>query len=193
MASDTASSLTSLYRDGALERIYGSLLRQVPGASREDVQDAVAAAVLACLSVRVGEQPDDPAAYLFIAAKRELQRILAKSGRLPVDSRNPDGWSGKGDAPDQGVDFGDLLRFVKRLISRWDNQRMRAIIEMVLESAVEGVELRGEQLKQQVEDAIGETISTSTFYDLKNRGLRRLRLDLECELERIEQKEDYNE
>ena len=188
-----SSSLTDLYRCGGLSRIYGSLLRQVSGATREDVQDAVAEAVLACLSVRSGDTPDDPAGYLFTAARRELTRILKKSGRLPVDSRHPDGWSGAGDRPGQDVDFEDLLRFVKRLIKRWDNGRMRAIIEIVLESAVEGVELKGEQLKQQVEDAIGETISTSTFYDLKNRGLRRLRLDLEEELDRPEQKEHQDE
>ncbi len=184
MESPTASLLEALFQDGSLERIYRGLRTQIPSATIEEVQDAVGHAVVATLRARPSTPPEEPAGYLFVAAKRRLLSAIDARGRLSTADVDPDTQPDGSSRPEDQFDCKDLFNFLKRLVARWDNERMRTIVELVLDAANEGVSMTGQELAEAAESLTGETYSLSSVYDWKVRGLRRLHEELERSVER---------
>jgi DNA-directed RNA polymerase specialized sigma24 family protein len=182
--SPTESLLEALFQDGTLAQIYRGLRAQIPSVSAEDVQDAVGHAVVATLTACHSAPPEDLAGYLFVAAKNRLLRAIDARGRLPTTDIDPDTRPDDGSSPDRHYDRKDLYAFLKRLVARWDNERMRTIVEIVLDAAYQDVSLTGAEIAEQAEVLTGEQFSLSSVYDWKNRGLRRLHEELERSVER---------
>jgi hypothetical protein len=172
-----------LFRSGMLPELYGSLRAQVSGVSREEIQDAVSQAVLATLVARESDPPEDLAGYLFIAAKRWLLRTIAARGRVSISDIDPNTQADAGSRPDQRYSPKELYDHLKKMVAKWDNERMRTIIELLLDAAYEGVSLRGQDLADAAEEATGEPYSLSSVFDWKKRGISRLYEELEGSVE----------
>jgi len=183
----TASKLTDLYGDGTLEKIYRALKGQVPSASMHEIQDAVGHAVVATLRAHESKPPDDLVAYLFTAAKRQLKREIDARGRLPAIAVDAETGPEDPSRPEDAFDCRDLFNFLKRLVAKWDNQRMRTVVEIVLDAALEDVSMTGQELAEQAEAITGEPFSLSSVYDWKARGLLKLRDELEQSLGQVKE------
>ena len=180
----TAIQVAALYQDGTLDKIYRGLRKQVSGASIHEVQDAVGHAVVATLAARPEDAPDDPANYLFKAAKRRLQQLIEKRAKLPSVEVDADVGPADRARPEDAVDCRDLFKFLKRLVSQWDDQRMRTIIDLVLDAALQGLAMNAQELADEAEAITGETFTARSVNDLRPRGLRRLHSELEQSLTR---------
>lgn len=175
--------LEQLVDEALLERSRRALRAQVRGRLVTDslIAEAIAAATVALVGKLKTEPVDNLGGYFFKTARNELLRLLRTARRhVPLapeaggrrDRRSPDD-------VDSQVEAGIVFKFLMGLLDGWAAQREADVVRLLLEAAYEGIELDTAEVLEHFEELTGEPISVSQFYDLKSRGLRRLRGDLE--------------
>jgi len=155
------------------ERFPEGLARRLQHRFRENGLDADAA-VGDAIEIMVKKantlQVDDPRAYLTAVATNLLRRAANKQTMFSFEERD--------DVDEESVEDEalrtEIFKYVKGLVGRWENVRLRATTLLVIDGTFLGVPLTTEELADQLEDILGEESSLPTVRKWKQRGLERL-------------------
>lgn len=175
--------LEELAEEHLLARTRRALRAQVLGPDVTDamIADAIGSATVALVRVLETKTIDNLAGYFFRVARNELLRLLKEGQRhvaLSGDEAPRPGDRSPADVHSR-AESGLVYDFLLAILDQWPAQREADVVRLVLEAAHEGVHMDTDDFMEAFEDSTGQSITTAQFYDLKSRGLRRLRRDLE--------------
>lgn len=179
----TREPLEELAEEHLLARTRRTLRAQVtgPDVSEAMIADAIGMATLTLVRELPVRAIDNLGGYFFRVAKNELLRLLREAQRHVELS--PDNAPRPGERSSEDVHWrvesGLVYEFLLALLDQWAAQREADVVRLVLEAAYDGVDMGTGDFLEAFEETTGQPITTPQFYDLKSRGLRRLRRDLE--------------
>lgn len=176
--------LEQLVEEHFLERTRRSLRAQVGGPDVSDamIADAIATATLVLVERMSSQTITNLGGYFFKTAKHELLSMVSHGRRhVSIASDTPGRTSERPpDHVESQVESGLVYRFLMGIVAGWTAQREADVVRLVLEAAHEGLDLDTSDYLEAFEESTGEPITIDQLYDLKSRGRRRLRRDLEA-------------
>ena len=162
------------------ERFPEGLARRLEHRFRDtglDVDAAVGDAIEIMVKKANTLQVDNARAYLTAVATNLLRRAATQQAALSFDDRDD---VAEESAEDEALRT-EIFRYVKGLVGRWENVRMRATTLLVLDATFLGEPLTTAELAEQLEDIVGEEVSLVAVRKWKQRGLERLADELRDE------------
>lgn len=177
----TRSELEALVTKGWIREFAGVLRNQVPGASPQQVADAIQTSVSGLLARTSDEPIVKLDGYLFRSARNALVKQLQPDAiRLvttdPVDlPERPD----PGQPPGRRIEVAEIMRLLGSLVEAWESERMRVVTGLYLDGIEQGEELTAAEVRDLVAATTGDELTDANVAQLKLRGFARLKRDIQ--------------
>lgn len=184
---DDWEALEGLVLGGFLREVVGVIRREVPDADEATIVGAVIDAMVGLIDNRAQGDLENLSGYLFTAAKRALVKRLQRDRRFVVLRPNdemPDLPAPTSeahlDATVARVDFEVVLAFIRALVSAWESDRMRVVVEIYLDGIAKDLQLEAAEVRDLIEDTTGDVLTVDNVWKLKQRGFSRLAREVDA-------------
>jgi DNA-directed RNA polymerase specialized sigma24 family protein len=178
--SAAAAQGEELMRERFPDGLVRSLETKFEGGRVHDFEDAIAVGFEKL--VKRQEAHENPHGYVTAVATNAMLRILARAARerlpdsdLPEEGA-PDVWS---DPTGDEAIAAAMLAFVRGVVESWESRNYRTAMLVILEAAEVEEPLSADELAEELEDRLGQDVSSGTARQWRKRGLDRLRAELE--------------
>jgi DNA-directed RNA polymerase specialized sigma24 family protein len=153
----------------------GLLMKQYPDLASK-AEDAVFDGVLQFLAKRAaGGVIEHPAAWIRTASRSHLLNLKRRAVRETTDE---DLMKRPAPSYQPNVEDKDVLNYLKSLIERWPNARMRVITLLYLEAGYFGEPLSVEEAASSVSAILCEDVPWTSISKTRLRGLERLKTEI---------------
>jgi hypothetical protein len=151
------------------------LQRDYPGASFDDVADAVSDGVAAFYRRALTTPVAEPGGYVYGTARRILANDAARQEITQSLDDDPRGLKKKATGDRQ--DWSRALEIVLAIVHDWPTSNVRVVTELVVQAAAEGIQLSDADIAEAMRQ-MGLELSQNSVRVWRHRGLDRLRTEV---------------